>query len=197
MTMEPDPMARGVEGMEIAIRQTTSAVDTSDSSAGVATRVTFEDFWRADRASLARALVLTLGDVHLAAEATDEAMARAFQHWPRVSTLDSPMGWTYRVGLNWSRSVLRRVRRRPPLWLVQPNTQHDTVPIDPSITAALRQLPAGQRSVVVCRLLLNQSELQTAHLLHIRPGTVKSRLARATNHLAISLAHLDPRENQS
>ena len=195
MTMEPDPRARGVDGMQIAIGQTSSATDAA--ATGLAMRLSFEDFWRADRASLARALALTLSDVQLAAEATDEAMARAFQHWARVSTLDSPMGWTYRVGLNWSRSVLRRVRRRPPPWMAQPNTQHDPSPIDPSVVAALQALSAGQRSVVVCRLLLNQSEQQTADLLRIRPGTVKSRLARATAQLATSLAHLDPREIQS
>lgn len=195
--MEPDSDARGVNGMEIVIRH--AATNAVDSTAGidVATRLTFEDFWRTERTSLARALALTLGDVQLAAEATDEAMARAFQHWARVSTLDSPTGWAYRVGLNWSRSVLRRVRRRPPQWLAQPNTQHDAAPLDPSVTAALQQLPAGQRAVVVCRLLLNHSEQQTATLLRIRPGTVKSRLARAIRHLSVSLAHLDPQENQS
>lgn len=183
--------------MEIVIRQSaTNAVDVTSGSE-LATRLTFEDFWRTERAPLARALALTLGDVQLAAEATDEAMARAFQHWTRVSTLDSPTGWAYRVGLNWSRSVLRRVRHQPPQWLAQPNNQHDAAPLDPSVTAALQQLPAGQRAVVVCRLLLNHSEQQTAMLLRIRPGTVKSRLARAISHLSVSLAHLDPQENQS
>lgn len=183
--------------MEMVTRHAaTNPVDTT-SGFELATRLTFEDFWRTQRTPLARALALTLGDVELAAEATDEAMARAFQHWARVSTLDSPTGWAYRVGLNWSRSVLRRVRRRPPQWLAQSNTQHDAAPLDPSVTAALQQLPHGQRAVVVCRLLLNHSEQQTATLLHIRPGTVKSRLARAIAHLATSLAHLDPQENQS
>ena len=195
--MEPDSGPKSVDGMEIVIRH--DATNTVDATSGfeLATRVTFEDFWRTERTSLARALALTLGDVQLAAEATDEAMARAFQHWTRVSTLDSPTGWAYRVGLNWSRSVLRRVRRRPPQWLAQPNTQHDVAPLDPSVTAALLRLPSGQREVVVCRLLLNHSEQQTATLLRIRPGTVKSRLSRAVAHLATSLAHLDPKENQS
>lgn len=195
--MEPDSTATSVDGMEIVTRPAAAnSVDTA-SAAEVATRLTFEDFWRAQRTPLARALALTLGDIQLAAEATDEAMARAFQHWSRVSTLDSPMGWTYRVGLNWSRSVLRRLHRRPPQWLAQPNTQHDVAPLDPSVVTALQRLSSAQRSVVVCRLLLNLSEQQTAALLHIRPGTVKSRLARATTHLATSLAHLNPRENQS
>ena len=197
VTMEPDSQTKSVDGMEIVTRHAeTNAVDVTR-GVELATRWTFEEFWRTERAPLARALALTLGDVQLAGEATDEAMARAFQHWSRVSTLDSPTGWAYRVGLNWSRSVLRRLRRQPPQWLAQPNTQHDAAPLDPSVTAALRQLPSGQRAVVVCRLLLNQSEQQTASLLRIRPGTVKSRLSRAVTHLSTSLAHLDPQENQS
>ena len=197
MTMEPDPQPKSVDGMEIVIRH----AETNDTDVAgnieMATRWTFEEFWRTERTSLARALALTLGDAQLAGEATDEAMARAFQHWSRVSTLDSPTGWAYRVGLNWSRSILRRMRRQPPHWLAQPNTQHDAAPLDPSVTAALRELPPGQRAVVVCRLLLNQSEQQTAALLRIRPGTVKSRLSRAIAQLSHSLAHLDPQENQS
>lgn len=194
MTMEPDRNAVRVEGMEIALERPAAK---ANAVAEVATRLTFEDFWRAEHVSVARALAFTLGDVQLAAEATDEAMARAFQHWARVSILDSPAGWTYRVGLNWSRSVLRRVRRRPPSWLAQQHTHHDAPTIEPKIVAAVQQLPAGQRSVIACRLLLNYSEQQTATLLRIRPGTVKSRLARAISQLSNSLAHLDPKEQQS
>lgn len=178
--------------MEIGIQQ--AAAGTADE---IAARLPFEEFWHQEHSNLARALAVTIGDVPLAAEATDEAMARAFQHWDRVSTLDNPAGWTYRVGLNWSRSVLRRVHRRPPVWLVQPGSHHDAPTLDPSIDAALQRLSPAQRAVVVCRLLLNLSEQQTATLLRIRPGTVKSRLARSIVLLASALPHLDPKENQS
>jgi len=192
--MEPDQAPEGVEGMEIALLQ---AATSTNAGAEVATQETFEDFWRSEHLAVARALAFTLGDVQLAAEATDEAMARAFQRWTRVGTLKSPAGWTYRVGLNWSRSILRRRHRRAPLWLAQPKTHHDNPVLDPSIVAAMQQLPATQRVVVVTRILLNQSEQQTATLLRIRPGTVKSRLSRAVNQLSTSLAHLDPKEQQS
>ena len=194
MTMEPDPELVRVHGVEIALERSAARTNAVTE---VSTRLTFEDFWRSEHVSVARALAFTLSDVQLAAEATDEAMARAFQHWARVGTLESPAGWTYRVGLNWSRSVLRRVRRRPPAWLAQQNTHHDAPIIEPSIVAAVQQLPAGQRAVIACRLLLNYSEQQTATLLRIRPGTVKSRLARAITQLSTSLAHLNPKEQQS
>ena len=43
---------------------------------------------------------------------------------------------------------------------------------------ALAALPAGQRAVLVLRYLDDQSEAETARLLGISPGTVKSQTAR-------------------
>lgn len=137
---------------------------------------------------------MTIGDPQVAAEAVDEAMARALQRWPQVSAMTDPSAWVYRVGLNWSRSVGRRLRRNPPSWLASPAASVDEGAPDPSIDAALAALPVAQRAVVVCRLLLGLSEAQTAAALGIRPGTVKSRLSRATDQLATTLAHLDPKE---
>jgi RNA polymerase sigma-70 factor (ECF subfamily) len=155
---------------------------------------TFDDFWTAERVRLTRALAMTIGDVDLATEAVDEAMARAFQRWPRVGGLENPAAWVYRIGLNWTRSFHRRRRRTPPLWLTQPASASDDYGLDPSIDAAMAALPDAQRSVVVCRLLLGWSEDQTATALGVRPGTVKSRLSRALAVLARTLDHLDPKE---
>ena len=43
---------------------------------------------------------------------------------------------------------------------------------------ALAALPPGQRAVLVLRYFDDQSEAETARLLGISPGTVKSRAAR-------------------
>ena len=156
-------------------------------------RPEFEVFWSAHRDRLVRALALTVGDLGLATDAIDEAMARAVQRWEKVSTLNAPAGWVYRVGLNWSRSLLRRARRRPPAWLL-PGIAEPIDSAEPTIDAALAALPLEQRSVVVCRLLLNMSEADTAEALAIPAGTVKSRLSRATDQLSHTLAHLDPKK---
>ncbi|MDO8390701.1 MAG: sigma factor-like helix-turn-helix DNA-binding protein [Actinomycetota bacterium] len=155
---------------------------------------TFEEFWLERRDPIGRALAMTIGNAQLAAEAVDEAMARALQRWPQVSEMPHPSAWVYRVGLNWSRSIGKRVRRRPPIWLASAASSVDADTTDPSIDAALAALPLAQRSVVVCRLLLGLSEAQTAEALRLRPGTVKSRLSRAVDQLSTTLAHLDPKE---
>lgn len=154
----------------------------------------FTAFYEQTRASVARALALTLGDAELAGEAADEAMVRAYQRWRQVGSLDNPGGWVYRVGLNWSRSVLRRrkVARRHVQREI--HTEQPTVG-DPAVAAALDQLSVDHRAVVVCRHLLGWSEQQTADALQLPPGTVKSRLHRAMRELEQRLDHLDPRRN--
>jgi RNA polymerase sigma-70 factor (ECF subfamily) len=150
----------------------------------------FDDFYAAHYATVARALALTLGDADLAAEATDEAMVRAYQRWHQVSGYASPGGWVYRVGLNWARSVLRRRRRGRDLPVYAPPPAGAPVVGEPAVAAALAELNVDQRAVVVCRFLLDWSVDETAAALGVRPGTVQSRLHRAVRQLQTRLSHL-------
>ena len=154
---------------------------------------TFVDLYGSDRDRLARAVGMTLGDADLGAEAVDEAFVRAYQRWPRVGRLADPSGWVFRVAVNWATSVLRR--RRPPS--VRPDRDPTDVsqPTEPSLLAALAELPVAQRAVVVCRYYLHLSEEETAEALGIRPGTVKSRSHRAMQTLQVRVAHLSPEED--
>jgi RNA polymerase sigma-70 factor (ECF subfamily) len=173
----------------------TAAAGTAAAQPGTALWVgTFESFYREVYEPVARALAYTLGDVELAREATDEAMVRAYARWSSVQGYDNAAGWVYRVGLNWARSVRRRVVRALPavLGTVRPDAATAPPPLaDPRLRAALLALDVELRSVVVCRVLLDWSVEQTADALHVRPGTVKSRLHRALDRLGRSL-HTDP-----
>ena len=151
--------------------------------------VPFDDFYVATRTSVGRALVLALGDADLATDATDEALARAYERWAVVSRLDRPEGWVYRVGLNWALSVLRR-RRRSPHRFYEPPTIEGPQPFDAAVHRALGALDVKHRSVVVCRFLLCWSVADTAAALGVREGTVKSRLHRAVKQLEERLGHL-------
>lgn len=202
--MEPDRVRTGCRGhgdrcpARRPVRRRRDAIAREGAAAHVRVRTSgesFEAFWQRERASVGRALAVTIGDIQLAAEATDEAMARAYEHWAKVSAVDSPAGWVYRVGLNWSRSVLRRLRRTPPTWLAQAATHHDQYGPDPSVAAAMLRVLAQRsaRQVAVCRLLLGLSEAQTATALRLQPGTVKSRLSRALRSLQTSSPTSTPR----
>ena len=156
--------------------------------------LTFDQFWTTQRDRIARALALTIGDADLATDAVDEAMARAYQRWQRVGTLQHPGGWVVPRG-----AQLDTVAA-PPATPHAPGVAHvggrhrGRLRPRPEHRPGGAALPETQRAVVVCRLLLGWSEAQTAAALDVRPGTVKSRLSRALDDLALALHHLDPSE---
>lgn len=144
----------------------------------------FEDFYASHVDRVYRALAVALADFDLAREATDEAMLRAYARWSRVGSYDNPGGWVFRVGLNWATSWWRRARGERTLlgnaaWVDPPDA---TVAV-----TALAALPVSQRAVVVCRVLLELSTSETAAVLGVPEGTVKSRLARALAGLRAAL----------
>jgi RNA polymerase sigma factor (sigma-70 family) len=149
----------------------------------------FDTFYAEARPRLVRALALTLGDVELATDAIDEALARAVARWPKIEHLDNPAGWVYRVALNWSTSVLRRRRRRRELYARiernddQPPRRFES---DVALAQAVSDLPIDLRAVVVCRFFLDLDVNSTALALGVRPGTVKSRLSRALAALRLA-----------
>lgn len=147
----------------------------------------FETFYRAKADPLRRALAVTLGDPHVAGEAIDEAMTRALARWGHVGQLADPAGWVYRVGLNWSISRWRRLRRERPLDGVEPLLGGPD-PEAATVATSLLTLPIEQRAVIVCRTILEFSTAETAVALGVREGTVKSRLARGLAVLRSSLA---------
>lgn len=145
---------------------------------------TFTGFYPAAHDEVYRSLALTLRDGDLAADATHEALARAWERWDEVSTYANPRGWVYRVALNWARSTLRRGARE---LLAARTPSRDRVemppPADPAVERALRGLPIAQRAVVVLRLYCDWSVEDVAAALEVPPGTVKSRLARGLGRL--------------
>lgn len=149
----------------------------------------FESFYRAEADRLYRALAVTLGDPHLARDAADEAMARAYAHWGRVRDHDNPGGWAFRVGLNWATSWWRKVRRERPLPPADTDVGARVAGPDThaGALAALRRLPLPQRAVIVCRVLLDLSTVETAAVLGVAEGTVKSRMARGLAELRQTL----------
>lgn len=139
-------------------------------------RSDFEAFY-ADRSDeVYRTLAVTLRDSDLAREATDEAMVRAYSRWSKVSRLNNPSGWVYRVAYNWA---LDRLRRSAPLLQnFVDGSIEDPLP-RPDIARALHALPVEQRAVVVLRVVHDWSEDDVAYALDVPVGTVKSRLSRA------------------
>jgi RNA polymerase sigma factor (sigma-70 family) len=148
----------------------------------------FEDFYRAERNAIVRGVASALGDHDLATESVDEALARAYERWPEVASMDNPSGWVYRVAVNLGRSRLKRLdleRRKPP----PPAREMPDIdaPTDPEVARALDHLPLNLRRVVVLRVHLDWPIDEIAAVLGCPRGTVKSRLHRAFRRLQSAL----------
>ncbi len=141
----------------------------------------FEEFYAADWDRIYRALAVMLRNPDLAAEATDEAMTRAYQRWAVIRGYDNPAGWVYRVALNWACSRLRRHSREHARDKTE--SAYEQVLPEPEVHRAIAALPDHHREVVVLRYLLDWSEGDIAAALRVPAGTVKSRLNRALSRL--------------
>lgn len=143
----------------------------------------FEVFWSRERDRLYRVLAVSIGDDYLAAEAIDEAMARALQRWHRIRGYDDAAGWVLRVARNWATSWQRKWSRRP----TRPATDldrevRDRLP-DVDLERGLTALPSEQRIVLALRFLMDWPVAAIATALEVPEGTVKSRLHRALTAL--------------
>ena len=142
----------------------------------------FDGWYRAQHPRLFVSVLALTGDRELAADITDEALARALQHWRRVAEMQSPGGWTYRVALNLVRRHLRRARlERHLLSRVLP-TREVAGPAG-EVWALVRDLPERQRQVTVLRFVADLTESEIAQVLRISRGTVASTLAAARRTL--------------
>jgi RNA polymerase sigma-70 factor (ECF subfamily) len=141
----------------------------------------FETFYRNERDHVVRVLTLTLRNVDMATEATDEAMVRAFQRWRTVEGYDNPAGWVYRVALNWATSGLHKQR-----WQSQHEPPDHPVfdsGVDIDLEKALAALDVESRALVVLKHFEGLRYDEIGRILGMPSGTVKSRLHRVMNSL--------------
>jgi RNA polymerase sigma-70 factor (ECF subfamily) len=124
-----------------------------------------------------------LGDRAEAEDVAGETCARAYSRWRSVA--DYAEAWCVRVAGNQALDVLRgraRAARRGHETRPQRDEVADSLNrLD--LYAALSQLPRRQREVVVLRYLGDQSEEQTASLLGLSVGSVKTHASRGIAHL--------------
>ena len=108
-------------------------------------------------------------------------MARAYEHWGRVSQMESPGGYANRIALNLYRRRFRLPRRthlfRPPA------NQLDEVEMRCDIARALADLPPGQRAAVLLVEWMGLDSTAAAEILGVRPASVRSRVHRAKEAL--------------
>jgi RNA polymerase sigma-70 factor (ECF subfamily) len=155
----------------------------------------FDDFFLFEYPRLVGALGLVTGDRAVAADAVDEACARAWEHLRRGKEIDSLPAWVRVVALNVARGRFRRhVNERRACAalaaLPRPETGRDAdLAID--TRRALARLPRRQREIVVFYYFLDLSVDDIAVQLDVSSGTVKTSLHRARATLAEVLGDSD------
>ncbi|MFN0028771.1 MAG: RNA polymerase sigma factor [Acidimicrobiales bacterium] len=145
----------------------------------------FEEWYRAVHPRLGTALAYAFGDVEVAQDAADEAVARAFERWDQVSAMASPAGWTYRVAFNVAR---RRLRRRSIEARLLGSTVPGTVgPPAGELWDIVAALPPRQRRAVLLRHVGQLEEHEIGRVMGITRGTVSSTLRAAYRSLRMEL----------
>jgi RNA polymerase sigma-70 factor (sigma-E family) len=139
---------------------------------------------------LLRVAFLLSGDDRVAEDLVADAFAKAYRHLVRGRVAD-PGAYLRRAVVNgWRRQLSRRVRDRERARRLRvgwdPAFEDASVERD-RVLAALATLSTRQRSVVVLRFLDDLSEADTAAVLGISAGAVKTHSHRALARLRTTL----------
>lgn len=157
-------------------------------------RYAFEELFVRHRRQLHRLARLTCGSPEDADDALQDAMlsvhraAGSFRHDAAVTS------WLHRIVVN---ACLDRLRRNKSHLVTALDDSYPvadrTTQVETAIAVqrALMRLPVEQRAAVVAVDMHGYSVADTARLLGVAEGTVKSRCARARARLAAVLGHLD------
>lgn len=151
----------------------------------------FEQYVAARRGALLRTAYLLTGHHEDAEDLVQVALVKAVPHWARIA--DQPEPYVRKILARESVSRWRRRRWR------EVHTDHlpETAVEGPSsdrvaLQRALASLPPRQRAVVVLRYYEDLTEKETAALLGIAVGTVKSQARDALARLRELVPDLEP-----
>jgi RNA polymerase sigma-70 factor (ECF subfamily) len=152
-----------------------------------AAELAFDDFFRAEYATLLRAMYLLSGDRFEAEELAQGTFVKAWERWDQIRHMENPTGYLYRAAVNARRSALRRASTaaRRALSLQRPDPISESDDRD-RIRRALAALPANQREAIVLVEWLGLSDVEAGRALGVSPGAVRVRISRAK----ASLRHL-------
>ncbi|MCG5449012.1 SigE family RNA polymerase sigma factor [Micromonospora hortensis] len=143
----------------------------------------FREFVAARSAALLRTAYLLTGDWATAEDLLQTALTKTYLAWKRLGGIEAVEPYARRVMVNTSTSWWRRRwHGERPTEVLPERAGVDEIEqqLDRDLLwRHLRELPNRQRAVLVLRYYEDMSEAQTAAMLDISPGTVKSQASRA------------------
>jgi RNA polymerase sigma-70 factor (ECF subfamily) len=158
----------------------------------------FETLVRRHRDRMWAVALRTLRDPDEAADALQDALISAYRAAGAFRAESAVTTWLHRIVVNACLDRVRRRRARPTAVLVEEGpgepadardriAERDTAM---AVEVALGALPLEQRAAITLVDIEGYSVAETASLLNVAEGTVKSRCARGRARLAILLGHL-------
>lgn len=158
----------------------------------------FDELIRRHRDRLWAVALRTLRDPDEAADALQDALISAFRAAGTFRAEAAVTTWLHRIVVNACLDRMRRRQARPTVALPErgagePADRRDRMAErDTALTveAALGSLPVEQRSAIALVDIEGYSVADTARILGVAEGTVKSRCARGRARLAILLGQL-------
>lgn len=147
----------------------------------------FGEYVRARVAALSRAAFLLTGDSYLAEDLVQQTLAKVAARWEQIVAEGNPDAYVRRVLYHQHVSWWRRWRREPlPVAAVPEIAGADpqgAMTTALAVRQALAKLTPKQRAVLVLRYFEDLTEAQTALVLGVSTGTVKSQTRDALARL--------------
>jgi RNA polymerase sigma-70 factor, ECF subfamily len=155
----------------------------------------FEELFYRHHRQLHRLAMVSSRNPEDAADALQDAMLKAHRSAPSFRHDSAVSSWLYRIVVNACLDRLRRHKAYPTAAL-EDDACHvgDPAPgVETAIVVerALMRLPIEQRAAVIAVDMQGYSVAETARLLGIAEGTVKSRCSRARAKLAEALEYFN------
>ncbi len=162
----------------------TGAVGGMERSTSAVKDAEFEAYMTARQPSLLRTAYLLTGDRHSAEDLVQTAFAKLYLSWDKVQKRELLDGYVRRILVNENNSLWRRAWKRREVATdevpdyVGVHDQHDEGQRS-ALWKFVQTLPKKQRAVIVLRFYEDLTEAETAHILGVSVGTVKSQASRA------------------
>jgi RNA polymerase sigma factor (sigma-70 family) len=153
-------------------------VEMEDEEVRELTGRAFSEFVETHGERLRRVLVAGYG-VEVGNDACAEALAYAWEHWDRVSALDNPVGYLYRV----AQSSTRRHRRWSRRVALPSESPPEPGALDADLSSALGRLSQRQRQCVVLVHVYDWTYQQAADSLNLPLTTVRNHVHRGLKAL--------------
>lgn len=141
----------------------------------------FETFFEQTHQRLFGGLCLVTGNRHEAEEIMQDAYLKLWERWDRVSGMDDPRGFLFKIAMNGFRSRYRRasvaIRNRISL----APTVDDLAAVEDrdEVVRILRPLSPAERAAIILTSMFDYSSEEAGRLLGVKAATVRAHATRA------------------